>query len=807
MVASHVFLSAASGSQTLLAKAPSFAATAFYLNPGPDSLRLLPDNANHARPPILTYLLRQPNARGIWIFWSPDTLLRQSSTSGTPAEVVLADDRSQFSISSPSTSDDPSTSTHPSLPTSTTFSAQDRQIAPTQQTLLQHITPPNTAGSLQNPPQVQPASSATILGRRRRTRSPDSEDRPDIHESPRGSVNAEQAENEHRRKRRRQDPRMRAEGETASSNGTSRPFSNGSGASPLHKAAVSNSTNGMRKSPVATNGSSTNGHSSTSAKPRPPYFGHDREEVTRIMIQALTDMGYNGAAASLSQESGYELESPVVAAFRNAVLQGEWQEAEELLFDGSAEGGVSISGNGLVLQEGVDKNVMRFWLRQQKFLELLEQRDTGRALMVLRLELTPLYQDTAKLHFLSSLLMCQSTDDLKAKADWDGAEGGSRHQLLSELSKCISPSVMLPEHRLAILLHQVKKNQISNCLYHNTATSPSLYQDHACDRNNFPVHTLLELDKHTGEVWKVQFSHDGSRLASCGEDGTVIIYQVGSFEVLQTLADHEAGVGSLAWSPDDSMIVTCSRDRRARLWNSETGEIKRILNRFGEPVSSCVWAPDGQTFVTGCLDKERNLCQYNLNGELIYDWGRSHRIEDLAVSPNGHRLVAMSCDNHLHVYNFVTRELEYELDLKVQLSSVSISQNSRFLLVNTKDGQTRMLDLDTRESVRNFQSNDKGGTNVIRAGFGGANESFVITGSEAGLVYIWHKENGQLIETLEAHEKGCCNSVSWNPVNPCMFASAGDDHKVRIWSNEDPTLKSSKGSRQSNGSQRESNGW
>lgn len=196
---------------------------------------------------------------------------------------------------------------------------------------------------------------------------------------------------------------MRPEGESSNSNGSSRPFSNGSGASPLHKTAISNAANGTRSFSGVMNGSSnTNGHSTTSGKSKPSYFGHDREEVSRILIQALTDLGYNGAAASLSHESGYDLESPAVAAFRNAVIQGEWTEAEELLFGGSTEeGGVSISGDGLVLQEGVDKNVMRFWLRQQKFLELLEQRDTGRALMVLRLELTPLYQDTTKLHFLS----------------------------------------------------------------------------------------------------------------------------------------------------------------------------------------------------------------------------------------------------------------------------------------------------------------------------------------------------------------------------------------------------------------------
>ncbi len=131
--------------------------------------------------------------------------------------------------------------------------------------------------------------------------------------------------------------------------------------------------------------------------------------MTRILIQSLNDLGYNGAASTLSRESGYELESPAVAAFRIAVLQGEWAEAESLLFGSQSGdgGGVRISNGssnkngGLVLAEGADKDQMLFWLRQQKFLELLEERDLGNALMVLRQELTPLHQDIGKLHALS----------------------------------------------------------------------------------------------------------------------------------------------------------------------------------------------------------------------------------------------------------------------------------------------------------------------------------------------------------------------------------------------------------------------
>ena len=127
---------------------------------------------------------------------------------------------------------------------------------------------------------------------------------------------------------------------------------------------------------------------------------------------------------------------------------------------------------------------------------------------------------------------------------------------------------MLPEHRLAILLQQVKRNQISSCLYHNTSTSPSLYQDHACQPDHFPRYPSKDLTKHTGEVWQVQFSHNGKRLASCGGDGTVLIYDVESWEVLQNLAHSEGGICSLAWSPDDTMMVTVAMDKDAILWNT-----------------------------------------------------------------------------------------------------------------------------------------------------------------------------------------------------------------------------------------------
>jgi WD repeat-containing protein 26 len=147
-------------------------------------------------------------------------------------------------------------------------------------------------------------------------------------------------------------------------------------------------------------------------------MGHSREEVTRILIQSLNDLGYSSTANNLVHESGFELENDKVSHFRRAVLEGRWAEAEELLFiegsldknsehlngadssrnpESSSRGGTS---RGLELVEGADRREMVFWMRQQKYLELLENRDLDTALAVLRHELTPYHQDTDRLHVL-----------------------------------------------------------------------------------------------------------------------------------------------------------------------------------------------------------------------------------------------------------------------------------------------------------------------------------------------------------------------------------------------------------------------
>ncbi|KAI9731947.1 MAG: hypothetical protein M1834_004398 [Cirrosporium novae-zelandiae] len=592
--------------------------------------------------------------------------------------------------------------------------------------------------------------------------------------------------------------RFDAENPNTSSNRT-QPFSNGTSVSARSKSVLSNITNGHSQDGL--NGSSASQQNNSKCISRhsvvSTYFGHDREEITRLIIQSLGDLGYSNAAEALTRESGYELESPSVACFRSSVLEGDWTEAESLLFgsrppdigDTSISNGYSNQSGGLMLAEGADRNEMLFWLRQQKFLELLEQRDVGSALMVLREELTPLRQDVGRLHALSSLVMSHSSDDLRAQANWDGAQGYSRQMLLSQLSRYISPSVMLPEHRLALLLDQVKQNQINQCLFHNTVVPPSLYSDHLCDKAQFPLNIGTEMSYHSDEVWYLDFSHDGTKLASTSKDSLLLVYETYNFDVLQRLRGHEQAATFLVWSPDDTKIISCSWDNTARIWDLATGQCILTIDHHSQPVTSAAWTPDGESFVTGSLDSQSQLCLWSLQGRLLHSWPGGYRVQDLRVSPDGRRLITISSEKRLYVYNLLTHEEEYDLAFPVNLTCINISMDSRYMLVNMANSQMQLLDIDKMEVERTFEG-QKQGRFVIRSAFGGAGENFVISGSEDSRIYIWHRGNGSLVVSLDGHSPGCVNAVAWNPKDPRMFASAGDDGKVRIWTNRDgPVVK------------------
>lgn len=85
---------------------------------------------------------------------------------------------------------------------------------------------------------------------------------------------------------------------------------------------------------------------------------------------------------------------------------------------------------------------------------------------------------------------------------------------------CVQPN------RLNTLLDQALLLQQKNCIYHNQATPIGLLVDHSCQRHDFPNQSTHVFQEHRDEVWYMEFSHDGTKLASASRDARAIIWDV-----------------------------------------------------------------------------------------------------------------------------------------------------------------------------------------------------------------------------------------------------------------------------------------
>lgn len=189
----------------------------------------------------------------------------------------------------------------------------------------------------------------------------------------------------------------------------------------------------------------------------------------RVLEQALRALGYEEVAAQLEAASGIVQQPPAAAAFRRAVLSGDFDDALRLLPSVAADEGV------------MDR--AKFLLLKQKYMEGVQRGHTAEALQVLRQELQPLRVQQQVLHSLAALLLRSPAAAGAAgmmgsplapagagTTSGDSAGGVSPEQLaagraalLDELQDSLMPSLLIPERRLEGLVEQVRMPPAHAC--------------------------------------------------------------------------------------------------------------------------------------------------------------------------------------------------------------------------------------------------------------------------------------------------------------------------------------------------------
>lgn len=164
---------------------------------------------------------------------------------------------------------------------------------------------------------------------------------------------------------------------------------------------------------------------------------------------------------------------------------------------------------------------------------------------------------------------------------------------------------------------------------------------------------IRRLNGHNGFCLSLDFSRDGSHLASGSRDGTAIIWSTKTWKATQILlnSDPDASLGQLArgmvddvaFSPDGSSLAMASREGSIHLWDVATGKLLDTLKGHSSAVNAVVFSSDGRTLASGGSDRTVRLWNVESRRELVQlDSGNIEMagVESLVFSPDGKHLLA-----------------------------------------------------------------------------------------------------------------------------------------------------------------------
>lgn len=258
---------------------------------------------------------------------------------------------------------------------------------------------------------------------------------------------------------------------------------------------------------------------------------------------------------------------------------------------------------------------------------------------------------------------------------------------------------------------------------------------------------------HQSAIYHMEYSRDGTRLASSGEDG-VRVWNAAKGALELTLRDHSGSVNWVGFSPDGTKLATTSDDRTVCVWSAIDG--RRLLSPLTHQHKTVVvlFTPDGQRLIA--CDRGGIVTTWDITtGAAVKSQKVSDEpLEGMDLSSDGTTLaVASSHDLSLWDYPAMTRRpFRVPGDKRLErFDCVAFSHDGRTFAACGGGTGGQILVLNTRTGRLEHSWTHHADERVMTVAFSRDDRLLLSTGSDQA-ARVWDLTRGQCVAILAGHD-------------------------------------------------------
>ncbi len=260
---------------------------------------------------------------------------------------------------------------------------------------------------------------------------------------------------------------------------------------------------------------------------------------------------------------------------------------------------------------------------------------------------------------------------------------------------------------------------------------------------------IRTLKGHTSWVYSVMFSPDDNQLLSTSKDGTIIIWDILTGDIIKKLEvssdePYPDEIYSTCYSPDGKYIVAAyyGDSNNIKVWEVESGKIIKTLNTY-ESVSNISYSPDGKYFITNGHDSS-----YIFDAKTYQKLASTNYCKSAHFSIDSKNIILVQYAQNVYIYNIESGKEELIFSAEDYFYSSDISINGDLLVLGSGNGNIYLIDLLKRKLINKIKVMPEYRDYIYAIKFSKDSKAIIYGGQETQINIIKTERFYENIETI-----------------------------------------------------------